>query len=157
MRSRPSRQALLVTITAVGALLVATLALAGATVLILPTHTPGARYSKVTQATTSKTICVSGWTATIRPPASYTNALKRAQLALWHYADQNPADYEEDHLISLELGGAPRSKRNLWPEPHSQSAKSDPKENHWHKLLCNGTLTLKQARAQELGYKRRYG
>ena len=79
--------------------------------MILPTHTPGARYSKVTQATISKTVCVRGWTATIRPPTSYTNALKRAQLAEWHYADQNPSHYEEDHLISLELGGARRSRK----------------------------------------------
>jgi hypothetical protein len=32
------------------------LALANETALILPTHTPGVRYSKVTQATISKTI-----------------------------------------------------------------------------------------------------
>jgi hypothetical protein len=51
--------------------------------LILPTHTPGARYYKVTQATIGKTVCVKGWTATIRPPASYTSALKRTQLAAW--------------------------------------------------------------------------
>jgi hypothetical protein len=116
--------------------------LAASNALILPTHTPGARYSKVTQATIGKTVCVKGWTKTIRPPTSYTNKLKRQQLAQWHYADQNPSHYEEDHLISLELGGAPRSKRNLWPEPHSQSAKSDPKENAWHRKLCNGTRTL---------------
>jgi hypothetical protein len=65
------------------ALLGATVALAGARALILPTHTPGARYSKVTQATISTTICKSGWTKTIRPPASYTNALKRVQAGLW--------------------------------------------------------------------------
>jgi hypothetical protein len=28
----------------------------------------------------------------------------------------NPKDYEEDHLISLELGGAPRDPKNLWPQ-----------------------------------------
>jgi hypothetical protein len=66
-----------------GALLAAGLAFAGTSALILPTHTPGARYSKVTQATISKTICVKGWTATIRPPTSYTNALKKAQLVEW--------------------------------------------------------------------------
>jgi hypothetical protein len=80
--------------------------------LILPTHTPGARYSKVTQGTIKTTICVKGWTATIRPPSSYTSALKRVQLVVWQYADTNQAHYEEDHLISLELGGAPpRSAR----------------------------------------------
>ena len=142
---------------AVAALTVAALALAGATALILPTHTPGARYSKVSQATIATTVCKSGWTKTIRPPASYTNAFKEAQLALWHYADQNPSHYEEDHLISLELGGAPRSKKNLWPEPWSQAHKSDPGENAWHKKVCNGTLTLKQGQKLELAYKRAHG
>jgi hypothetical protein len=85
-----SLPALLGIIVIVAALLGAALALVGMTVLILPTHTPGARYSKVTQSTISSTICVKGWTATIRPPASYTNALEKAQLALWNYADQNP-------------------------------------------------------------------
>jgi hypothetical protein len=154
---RPSRRILLLALTGVAALLGAALALASATALILPTHTPGARYSNVTQATISSTICVKGWTATIRPPASYTNALKRAQLEEWHYADQNPSHYEEDHLISLELGGAPRSKRNLWPEPWSEAHKSDPRENAWHKKVCNRTMTLKQARHAELAYKRTHG
>jgi hypothetical protein len=35
----------------------------------------------VTQATISTTICKSGWTKTIRPPTSYTNALKQARHA----------------------------------------------------------------------------
>lgn len=45
------RPGLLLGLATVGALMAAALALAGATGLILPTHTPGARYSKVTQAT----------------------------------------------------------------------------------------------------------
>jgi hypothetical protein len=40
----------------------------------------------------------------------------------------SPADYEEDHFIPLELGGAPRNAKNLWPEPPSQSSLSDPLE-----------------------------
>jgi hypothetical protein len=139
------------------AILTTSLALASTTALVLPTHTPGVRYYKVKQATIGSTVCVKGWTKTIRPPASYTSALKKQQLAAWGYADQNPSHYEEDHLISLELGGAPRSRKNLWPEPHSQSAKSDPKENSWRKKVCDGTLTLKQAQKLELAYKRKYG
>jgi hypothetical protein len=139
------------------AILTTSLALASTTVLVLPTHTPGVRYYKVKQATIGSTVCVKGWTKTIRPPASYTSALKKQQLAAWGYADQNPSHYEEDHLISLELGGAPWSSKNLWPEPLSQAKKSDPLENVWHKNLCNGTLTLKQARHAELAYKRAHG
>jgi hypothetical protein len=128
---------LVAAITAIAALLGAALALAAASALSLPTHTPGARYYKVRQGTIGSTICVNGWTKTIRPPASYTNTLKRVQLAQWHYADQNPSHYEEDHLISLELGGAPYSKRNLWPEPRALARKSDPKENAWHHRPCD--------------------
>ncbi len=59
--------------------------------------------------------------------------------------------------MSLELSGAPYSKKNLWPEPWSQARVSDPRENGWHKKVCNGTLRLKQAQAQELAYQRIYG
>ena len=31
------------------------------------------------------------------------------------------SDYQEDHFISLELGGAPRDARNLWPEPQPRA------------------------------------
>src|SRR5664279_6067090 len=59
-----------------------------------------------------------GGAATIRPPASsYTNALKRQQIVAYGYPDTDPRGYEEDHLIALELGGAPSDQRNLWPEP----------------------------------------
>src|SRR3712207_3940055 len=44
-------------------------------------HTPGALNPDVTQATIGSTICVRGWTRTIRPPSSYTSALKVEQLA----------------------------------------------------------------------------
>jgi hypothetical protein len=157
VRWRANRLVLLIALLAGAGLLVVALALAGATALILPTHTPGARYYKVTQATIGRTVCVKNWTDTIRPKVSYTNALKVTQLKGWHYADQNPSHYEEDHLISLELGGAPRSTKNLWPEPWSQAHKSDPKENAWHFKLCHGQLTLKQAQKAELAYKRAHG
>ena len=71
----------------------------------------------ITQATIDQTICNPNWsTRTIRPPASYTNNLKRQQLAASKSKDKNPSHYEEDHFISLELGGHPRDPKNLWPE-----------------------------------------
>lgn len=42
-----------------------------------PHCTPGAVNPAVTQASVSSTICRSGYTATIRPPASVTDRLKR--------------------------------------------------------------------------------
>ena len=102
----------------------------------------------VTQATIGQTICVAGWTATIRPPASYTTALKVRQLAAMHAADQNPADYEEDHDIPLELGGSPRDPSNLWPQPWPQARVKDAEENRLHAAVCAASVTLDAARAE---------
>jgi hypothetical protein len=52
------------------ALLTTALAFASTTAVILPTHTPGVRYFKVTQKTIASTVCVKGWTKSIRPPAT---------------------------------------------------------------------------------------
>ena len=84
---------------------------------LYPAHAvaPGLVNPDITQANIHQTICSPTWsTKTIRPPVTYTSRLKQQQLA--HATDKNPAHYEEDHFISLELGGHPRDPRNLWPE-----------------------------------------
>ena len=75
-------------------------------VLASATLTPGVLNEAVTQATIRSTICVRGWTTTVRPPTSYTSALKLRQMTAYGEAGP-PAAYQEDHLISLELGGDP--------------------------------------------------
>lgn len=112
--------------------------------------TPGVVNPAVTQATIAVTICVPGWTATIRPPSSFTTALKKQQLAASHLKGTTK-DYEEDHFISLELGGHPTSAKNLWPEPYRPTPgarQKDRVENFLHDAVCHGDLTL--TRAQDL-------
>ncbi|MEV5754620.1 hypothetical protein AB0L00_43010 [Actinoallomurus sp. NPDC052308] len=116
-----------------------------------PACQPGAVNPDVTQETIGSTICVAGWTRTVRPPVSYTNALKVRQIAEYGYADTNPAHYEEDHLVPLELGGAPRDPRNLWPEPRydaggGTAADKDEVENALRKKVCAGLMPLAAAR-----------
>ncbi|MDE2026225.1 MAG: hypothetical protein KGJ07_07055 [Patescibacteria group bacterium] len=113
-----------------------------------PNCTPGITNPDVTQATINTTICVSGYTKTIRPTASYTNQLKLQQIQLYGYTDTNPKDYEEDHVISLELGGNPTDPKNLWPEPHPSLNEKDSVENYLHKKVCDGELTLSQAQEE---------
>jgi hypothetical protein len=113
--------------------------------------TPGAINAQVTQANIHTTICVPGWTKTIRPPASYTNRLKGTQLAAGVYASpQDLHTFEEDHLVSLEIGGHPTDPRNLWPQPwdgkYGAHAK-DQLENFLHRAVCSGTVTLADAQA----------
>ena len=83
---------------------------------ILPNsaRTPGATNPAVTQANIGQTICVSGYTATIRPDSSITTELKKEQLASGYAykGDTATGAYEEDHLISLEIGGAPNVEAN---------------------------------------------
>jgi hypothetical protein len=64
-----------------------------------PSLTPGAINPEVTQANIQQTVCVKGYTRTIRPPAHFSNKLKKRQLREYGYADRNPKHYEEDHLI----------------------------------------------------------
>jgi hypothetical protein len=115
-------------------------------VLPNPKITPGRLNPKVRQSTIKETICKSGWTKKIRPPASYTNKLKVKQMV--QYGEKgSPSDYEEDHFIPLELGGAPKNPKNLWPEPRSQSKLSDPLETQLKRKVCRHVMTLKKARA----------
>jgi hypothetical protein len=113
-----------------------------------PACTPGETNPAVTQANIQQTICISGYTKTIRPPASYTDQLKLKQIKQYGYTDTNPTHYEEDHLIALELGGSPTSERNLWPEPRfgpHPAAEKDLLENRLHAYVCAGKLTLAAA------------
>ncbi|WP_344281286.1 hypothetical protein [Actinomadura napierensis] len=82
-----------------------------------PNCQPGAYNPDVTQSTIGSTICTCGWTATVRPPTSYTNPLKVKQIGEYGYSDTSTSDYEEDHLVPLELGGARRRPRICGPNP----------------------------------------
>ncbi len=113
-----------------------------------PRLTPGAVNPAVTQANIQQTICERGYTKTIRPPVSYTEPLKRRQLREYGYADQHIWHYEEDHLVPLEVGGAPSNPRNLWPEPHYgkwNSYQKDKLENELHWRVCHGQMPLRKA------------
>jgi hypothetical protein len=119
---------------------------------VLPNHSrpPGAVNPSVSQANIGRTICVSGYTATIRPDSSYTTELKKEQLASGYAykGDTAAGAYEEDHLISLEIGGAPSAEANLWPEPYNvpEGARvKDVVENKLHTLVCDHAITLATA------------
>lgn len=118
--------------------------------------TPGVLNPDVTQATIAETICRRGWTGTIRPPVSYTNDLKRQGLRSYGLRGP-PSRYQEDHLISLELGGHPTDPRNLWPETYPRAAEVDRVENELNAKVCDGRLSLAEAQRQESALKHAAG
>ena len=116
-----------------------------------PSLTPGAINFNVTQGNIQQTVCVKGYTKTIRPPAHFTNKLKKRQMREYGYADRNPKHYEEDHLIALSIGGASDDSRNLWPEPRNSewnAKKKDRLEFVLYKMVCNQEISLTEAQQE---------
>jgi hypothetical protein len=111
-----------------------------------PNCTPGAISPKVTQDTLTSTICKTGYTKSIRPPTSVTEAEKRGNAAAYGYTG-SLRDVEYDHLVPLGLGGDPNDPRNLWVEPGESPNPKDGIESKLHQLVCEGRVPL--AAAQE--------
>jgi hypothetical protein len=118
-----------------------------------PTQTPspaedvlaGRTNPAVTQATVHSTICVSGYTATIRPPWSVTSKVKTEMAAEQHVS---VADVILDHVVPLEGGGAPGSltdHRNFMLQPKAQSYMKDRLEDEMRDDICSGRVPLHTA------------
>jgi hypothetical protein len=105
-----------------------------------PRCTPGAISSEVSLTT----VCAFGYSRSVRPPESYTEPLKFSQMRA--YGLPGPAsDYEEDHLVPLSIGGAPRDPANLWPEPRTgpyNALMKDHLETWAARMACAGRIPL---------------
>lgn len=107
--------------------------------------TPGSVRSDVTQATIATTICVPGWTKTVRPPASETNRVKR--LALAAYGLPAAPSTEFDHDVPLALGGS-NDVSNLWPQTGPGPSTYNPKDHVEERLndaVCEHRISLTAA------------
>lgn len=114
--------------------------------------TPGAVNRAVTQRTIRTTICTPGWAASVRPDVSVTEPWKFRAMRAYGVSTMpgQAQQYEYDHLIPIELGGAPLDTRNLFPQPHEPAATGsyakDKVENRLKAEVCAGTVTLAAAR-----------
>lgn len=113
-----------------------------------PLHTPGATDPAVTQDNIGQTICVPGYTKTIRPPASYTYRIKREQLETYYKGQGDMRSVELDHLIPLTAGGHPTSAENLWPQTYGgeyDASYKDRCEVATGRTICQGRVGLGEA------------
>jgi hypothetical protein len=115
---------------------------AGGAPLPDPSCTPGAIDPAVTQSNIADTICRSGYTATVRPPASDTGRWKIRTYVFYGLDTGTRGEY--DHLVPLELGGS-NATSNLWIEPGSIPNPKDKVENRLRDEVCAGELTLAAA------------
>lgn len=108
-----------------------------------PHCTPGAIDPAVTQGDIDRTICVSGYTSTVRPPESQTERAK-FDVVYPAYGIPNGTTSELDHLVPLELGGA-NDLTNLWPEAGSIPNGKDQVEGSLKRAVCDGRVRLAAA------------
>lgn len=105
--------------------------------------------SDVRQDTIQQTICIAGYTASIRPSTTYTNAVKLDMLREQGLPASVASDFELDHRVPLALGGHPRNRQNLQLQPWEgkDGAKvKDRLERRLQRLVCAGKLLLDDAR-----------
>ena len=110
---------------------------------------PGAFFDDVKQGNVAQTICVSGWTATVRPSASFTQGLKRTMLVRAGLPPGDAIKYELDHFVPLAVGGHPRSEDNLWLQRWDgtwNARVKDRLERRLQVMVCAGEITLHTAR-----------
>jgi hypothetical protein len=104
----------------------------------------------VTEDSVRQTICVPGYTETVRPSSSYTNGIKAKLLREAGLSESLMPDYELDHIVPLALGGHPRKLANLtlqpWEGEHGAHRK-DLLERRLQILVCRGELKLNEAQA----------
>lgn len=89
-------------------------------------------------------------TFTTKSVRNVPSAEKRQVYEEYGITSHQPGQYEVDHLISLELGGS-NDIANLWPEPAEPRPafhEKDAVENHLHKQVCNGSISLSDAQEE---------
>lgn len=104
-----------------------------------PQCTPGGIDPAVTPDNVLRTICTSGWTATVRPSTTDTNKAKALEYRVYNIPSGTLS--ELDHLVPLELGGS-NDISNLWPEAGSIPNAKDKVENDLHAAVCQNRTTL---------------
>jgi hypothetical protein len=108
--------------------------------------TPGAIDPSVTQANIQTTICKPGY-ATAKRKGYDARKVKKEGMKAYGYTD-SPSNYQNDHVISIELGGSVYSPENQWPERLTgkwNAHDKDRVENALRRAVCAGKLSLLQA------------
>lgn len=95
-------------------------------------------------------ICVSGYTASVRPSTLHTSNVKLGLMREAGLAPATATDYELDHRVPLALGGHPRALTNLQLQPWQCSDRAKVKDSLEKRLqtsVCAGSRPLDEARS----------
>lgn len=104
--------------------------------------------SAVTPKSIGKTICVVGYTGTIRPSTYYTNKIKTNLMKQAGLDVSHIADYELDHNVPLALGGNATNVSNLKLQSRTgadDAGNKDVLERKLQCLVCSKQVPLRVA------------
>jgi hypothetical protein len=101
----------------------------------------------VTPSNIDETICVSGYSHSVRPPYEVTNAIKHELIRQSGLPSEAIHDFTLDHAIPISVGGAPDDIRNLKLEPKIESKTKDRIEFCIYRAVCEHRVGLREAQA----------
>lgn len=100
---------------------------------------------EVRQETIQQTICIPGYTASVRPEPAFTSKVKLRLMREQSLPNSEAAGLELDHRVALAVGGHPRALVNLqlqhW-EGDDGAKRKDRLEKRLQTLVCAGTIPL---------------
>ncbi len=103
----------------------------------------------VTQATLRSTVCIRGWTATVRPSFFASQRIKLEKMKALGATEATA--YELDHIIPLCAGGSPDDPNNLQLQPWAEATRKDRLEVQACRCICKGKVSLAEVQADFRG------
>ena len=103
----------------------------------------------VTPETLASTVCVSGWTTTVRRSFFTSQRMKGEMLKA--IGGPNASTYVLDHIVPLCLGGSPNDPSNLQLQLWEESTRKDRVEVQACRCVCAGKVLLAEAQADLAG------
>jgi hypothetical protein len=102
----------------------------------------------VTEATLSSTVCISGWTTTVRSFFASQRAKLEKMKAL---GATDATAFELDHVVPLCAGGSVDDPSNLQLQPWAEATRKDRLEVQACRCLCGGKVSLAEVQADFKG------
>lgn len=99
----------------------------------------------VTPENIAATICVPGYSKSIRPYVSTMQAIKREFLTAIGEPWERRNRYQLDHLIPICAGGDVIDRRNLVLQPIEEAKQKDGVEACVCQMICVGAMPLREA------------
>ncbi len=102
----------------------------------------------VSQSTIQQTICVKGYSSTVRPSTSYTNPIKFRLMRQEGIPESDKSEWALDHRIPISLGGHPRALSNLQLLTATENSRKARIEAKLLCYVCAGQMPLAQAQQE---------